>query len=289
MIMQVKLYMKLLLVMFTAYGLIQAEKSEKISRILELSPEKQTLYLKNLNGSVTINGSDENVIGLNAEKLITSDNSEGVNTGFQEVQLSIEEVDDGYFIFTDIPCNKVDLENKRINYCQYEWEDYDFEMNLELSVPGNINIDVSTINNGIVSLTNITGNISATNVNGPVYLEHVSGLVEAMTVNGEMLVEFDAQPLSGSTFKTVNGSIELIGPADLSAEIDFSSMHGDFYTNYADVVQLPNRFVKTSDKKNIKSTYEISSLPLIRIGRGDHKLSFETLNGDIYLRNKENH
>jgi len=274
--------------MFTAYGILSVERSEEISKILELSPEKQTLYLKNFNGSVTINGLNENVIRLEADKLITSDNSDGLETGFQEVQLVIEDVEDGYFIYTEIPCSNVDIENRRINYCHCEWEDYDFQVNFEVSVPENFNIEVTTINHGVVSLSNVVGNIVASNVNGPVYLNHVSGFVEATTVNGEVLVEFDAQPLSGSSFKTVNGSIELIGPSDLSAQVGFSAMNGDFYTNYDNVEQLPNKLVKSTDEDSMKSTYQLSSLPLIKIGKGDYDLSFETLNGDIYLRNKEN-
>jgi len=272
--------------MFISYGIIPEEKVEKISKILELNPEQQNLYLDNLNGSVTVTGTDNDNITINLEKSIKADDLSALETGINEVNIVFENVDDGYFVYTEIPCTKVDLEKKSLNYCHCEKNGYKFRVDYFVEVPKKFNVSVSTINLGKVEFTNVAGDITAKNVNGPVTLQDVAGKIIAHTINGEVAVNMPDQPLSGSSFSTINGDIQIECTPDLSAKIGYKIMHGDLYTNFTDISQFANKVTKSSDTKRSKTTYEISSRPQIQIGKGKNDLEFKTLNGNIYIRNK---
>ncbi len=73
---------------------------------------------------------------------------------------------------------------------------------------------------------------------------------------------------------------------NLSAEISYKSMHGNLYTDFPNVKLLSPEFVKTTNKRKNSTVYKLESKPTIRIGKGDNKLKFKTINGDMYVRRK---
>ena len=105
--------------MFVSYGIVPEEKIDKISKILELKSGDHKLYLKNVSGSVTVTGTEKDVISINYEKIIQADDADDLEKGMEEVEVVFEDVDEGYFVYTGIPCTNVDLEKKSINYCFY--------------------------------------------------------------------------------------------------------------------------------------------------------------------------
>ena len=59
-------------------------------------------------------------------------------------------------------------------------------------------------------------------------------------------------------------------------------MHGELYTDF-DVERQFTRTEKEKDAKG-KSRYKFKAQPIVQIGAGAVDFSFETLNGNVYIK-----
>ena len=160
---------------------------------------------------------------------------------------------------------------------------YRFNFDYMVKVPFATGLNISTINKGDVTIEDIKATVRAGNVNGSVYLEKILAVTRASTVNGNVEVEITRKPADDCTFNTVNGEIKITIPKDLSADVSYKSMHGDFYTDF-DVEFLPNEVESTKESSESGTTYKIEKNPTFRIGDGDVKMWFQTINGDMILK-----
>ena len=111
-------------------------------------------------------------------------------------------------------------------------------------------------------------------------------VINASTVNGILECEILEKPQNDCWFHTINGDMNISCPSNLSADVSYEAMNGDFYTDF-DVEILPpsvNRSTEFSKNKNI---LKIEKNPKFRIGDGDVNIKFTTINGDMILK-KEN-
>ena len=122
--------------------------------------------------------------------------------------------------------------------------------------------------NGTVKVTDVEGDVTAETVNGQIEVSS-GGLVKAETVNGSIDAKLGRADWTGTLeFETVNGSITLGLPADLSADVDAEVLNGRISSDFGvggDVRQT---------KRALKGT----------IGGGGRGLDLETVNGSITLR-----
>jgi hypothetical protein len=79
----------------------------------------------------------------------------------------------------------------------------------------------------------------------------------------------------------VNGDVDVAFPAALSAELAFNSMHGDVFTDF-DVETLS----QTPDVQRDRGRFVLRTnrASAFRVGAGGERHSFNTLNGDIFVR-----
>ena len=102
-----------------------------------------------------------------------------------------------------------------------------------ITVPHDTHLDIEVSMGGQVSVADISGDVSITNLNGEISLSDLSGgaLVESM--NGEIEASFlevhEGRPLS---FSSMNGEIELHLPVDTQANVRFRSQNGTILTNF---------------------------------------------------------
>ena len=96
-------------------------------------------------------------------------------------------------------------------------------------------------------------------------------------------MRFDENPTDDSTFSTVNGTVELWLQPGLSADLRFKTFNGEARTDF-DVEPLPSGAIveRVDGDMRIYRGHEWSR---VRIGRGGPEFSFETLNGNILIRN----
>jgi DUF4097 and DUF4098 domain-containing protein YvlB len=160
---------------------------------------------------------------------------------------------------------------------------YDYTFNFTVKVPNGINLEVSTVNDGNVSVENVKGRVKAENVNGAIKLSALAGQTYASTVNGDVDVDYTRNPNQDSRYYSLNGDINALFIKGLAANLTFKSFNGDLYTNVQQLEGLPAIIEKHqgSDGTSLKiggNRY--------KIGSGGALLDFETFNGDVIVKEK---
>jgi DUF4097 and DUF4098 domain-containing protein YvlB len=156
---------------------------------------------------------------------------------------------------------------------------------------GSKEIDVETVN-GAIEVTAPAKRVRAESTNGSVTVRGGSGAIEASTVNGSLTVtggtfdsarletvngrirfEGDLSPRATLDAEAVGGSVELLLPADVSADFSLSSFSGEIVNDFGPAARRTSKY--TSQKELQHST-----------GSGGAKVVVETLSGRIALRKK---
>ncbi len=270
----------------TASAQTFSETRQKTARFQNVNNSDNELYLHNINGNVSVEGYDGEVVLISYDKEIKADTQRDLERAKEEVEFVVEEEGDRIFIYLDAPFINVKKGNHGISYNIRNWDDdYNFTFDITVQVPPNTNLDVSTINSGKLLVENTRGKwLDASNVNGRVDLLNVTGVTDANTVNGDITASYAESPNENSSYETINGTIEVLYPNNLSADITFKSMHGDLYTDFENVQRLEARVESDTDSKRGKTTYRIDKFAPLRIGDGGPTFSFEVLNGSVYIK-----
>ena len=156
----------------------------------------------------------------------------------------------------------------------------------EIKVPMNFSLELSTVNNGVIKVENVNGEINASNVNGPITIHNVSGLVSASTINDNIIITFDeVTPDSPMAFSTLNGDIDITFPTNIKADLKFKNDRGDILTDFDVELSKDRKVSNTTSKKGV---YKVSIDEWVhgKINGGGPEYSFKNFNGDIIIRKK---
>lgn len=257
----------------------------KSAEFTDKSDPENKFRLMNINGSVTIEAYDGDTIELTVNEKITGSASE-IEKGKKELSYNLEKKGNLILAYVDAPFINLWFQDyDEIHYnINRQHEDYQFIHEVHVKVPRGIRLEGSTINKGKLSITGPFREVEASNVNGKLDLHHMVSKTFANTVNGNITVSYDQAPNQDSEYHTVNGTINVFMPKDLSADVYFKSMQGDLYTDFENVKRLKPEVKKEIHSNGSAATYHIEKFSPLRIGDGKIKLRFQVLNGDVYLR-----
>lgn len=127
----------------------------------------------------------------------------------------------------------------------------------------------------------MNGAFEVDNVNGGIEMSGIAGSGLASTVNGGVEVRFTKNPDSRCGFQTVNGSIEIEVPDQLSAVLRLKTFNGEVFSDF-DVTGLP-RAASGPERIGRRTLYRGDEFFSVRAGSGGPEMVFETLNGDIRI------
>lgn len=264
------------------------EFKENIKKELSFSGDTadRTLVVRNINGSITVQGYEGTTVLLEVERIIRARNSEQLAVGKSEIGL--ETLVEGSQIIARVkgPCiNWGGHGGFRFQNCDCDREfGYDFTFNFKVKIPYRTNLNVNTINDGEVLVQNTRGNtIKAGNINGGIALENITGQTEVNAINGEVNISYATNPTASSTYYSLNGDITITYQRNLSAAIAFKSMNGELYTDF-DIAKQYARTSKTASRKGDRPKYKFESRPIVQIGKGELAHDFETLNGNVIIK-----
>ncbi|WP_139921349.1 DUF4097 family beta strand repeat-containing protein [Hymenobacter sp. DG01] len=153
-----------------------------------------------------------------------------------------------------------------------------------IKVPRQFSLQLGTVNEGNITVQNVTGELEISNVNGSIRLEDVAGSAVLNTVNGEVVATFrDITTGAPMAFSSVNGKIDVTLPAKAKAALKLKSDRGDIYSDFDLAVDNSAPKVTRTAKDG---TYRVSqeSWTSGRINGGGAELLMKTLNGNIYIR-----
>ena len=225
-------------------------------------------------GSIHVTAHDRDTIDLHAVETVRGKLQSDIDRAHAEVGLRTQR-EPGRVAFR---VRRLDDDGGR-----GRWEDYLVEYEIELEVPRNAAVDLSTVNNGDIVVEGVRGDFEVHNVNGGVRLSGLEGSGKISTVNGRVDAVFARAPRSATSFETVNGKIDVTLPQDLDADFSFETMHGDLFTDFdaKPIAGAPdNEPARNGGKLLLRSRAPAQ----VRIGAGGPGYSFKTLNGEIYVR-----
>ncbi len=277
------------LVLSCAQSPVHAQEfKEHISKTFALPKASSAcvLSLYNVFGPVKVEGYAGDKVIFEIEETITAKDNAILEQGKKEVHLGFDQVGDTLWAYTASPD---DSRPHPRNYNYDNWNDrerieYRYHFDYTVKVPFGMNINVSTVNNGDVSVKDVAGKLRVRNVNGAIEIINAKNTTDAHTINGNLTVNYLSNPGEASSYYTLNGKLTVTYQPGLSADLQFKSMNGAFYTDFPEIEILPKTVTKTQEKKGDGTLYKLNKNSDVRIGAGGKTFKFETLNGNIYIQ-----
>lgn len=256
----------------------------KTARFADPSDPGNTFRLMNINGAVTVEAYDGQVVELSVDEEIEGSRQE-IAQARRDLKFKLERRGNLILAYLDAPFITLKKEDGELQYnIERDGEDYEFTHTIHVRVPRGILLKSSVINCKAMTINGPFKEVIAHTVNGALQLHHLQSRTEASTVNGDITVSYDRSPDRNSSYHTVNGRIDVSMPGSLSADVYFESMNGDFYTNFTDIQRLKSKVHLNRNNHGSGTTYRIDEFRPVRIGQGGTELRFKVLNGDVYLR-----
>jgi len=220
----------------------------------------QTLEIRGINGAVIASAAEGN------EARVTAVKREGRRGDPDDVRIEVVEHGDGVTICAVYPSRRGENTCEPGGGRNQDNERNDTEVRFRVQVPAGVHFSGNTVN-GDVEARDLRADAHLRTVNGDIDVS-TSGQVEASTVNGGITASIGQATWDGTlSFHTVNGSIELMLPAGLAADVSAETVNGAMHTDFPLTVQGrwgPRRLSG-------------------RIGNGGGQLQLKTVNGSIRL------
>jgi len=247
------------------------------------------LALYNLNGSLNVEGYSGDKVLIEIDERLTADNNADLEVGKKEFKLGFDTTADSIIVyiaepFDTRPCHNCGRWERRGGYDDREEIPYDFDLAFTVKVPYHMNLDISTVNKGDITVQSVSGSMHVNNVNGKITIKDARGNIRAHTINGNLTVNYLDTPADSSEFYTLNGTLSVTFPQSLSADLQFKSWNGSFYTDFPKWEVLPVKVTRNVRKRESGTEYQLIIDRQIRIGEGGRLLKFETMNGNIYIK-----
>lgn len=208
-------------------------------------PSGGTFTLANVNGSVWVEGWDREEVQISAVKS-TRSNPEDL----ERVQIDVSASADAVNVRTIYP--KDDGVEVTVDY--------------RIRVPRRVLLaSVQTVNGNLL-VHDVEGSGDIHTVNGDVTLSDAVGRLNARTTNGTVQMELHTRQLSQAVeLGVVNGLVLVALPDDFSANLEISSVNGDFHS------ALPVKVQGSMASREFRAT----------LGHGGSPLRIRTVNGKI--------
>ncbi|GAB3262281.1 hypothetical protein GCM10027347_27840 [Larkinella harenae] len=285
-----KPYISLLLaglVLFCASASAQTQEFKNhISKEFTLSKDagSTTLAIYNVNGFIKVEGYSGSKVVVEVDRTLSAKTPELLEQGKREFLLQFDQDADSIIAYIAQPFDSRPNRNNWKDGTNHRRIDYQYDLDFTIKVPYAMNLHVSTINGGDVTVKDVIGSLVAHNINGKITLTNIKGATNARTINGNVEANYLSVPPDASNYYTLNGDIKISYPASLSADLSFKTFQGDFYTDFPNAELMPAQVTKTQEKKGDGTVYKLNKNSAIRIGKGGQKLHFETFNGSVYIK-----
>jgi hypothetical protein len=239
------------------------------------------LVIDNVWGSIVVEGYEGDKVEMHAVETVKARTPERIDQARREVELQILKQDGEIELYIDGPFRCQDRKDN--GTCWNRWHDnYEVIYDFRVRVPRAADLEVRTVNHGDIEVSGVEGDFTVRNVNGAIELSGLAGSGEATTVNGPVVASFVSNPAGDSHFETINGKIDVSFQPDLSADLEMVARWGELWSDYK-VEPLPSLPAMKRTSKG-RTVIELQRGSRVRVGGGGPTHSFETLNGNIYVR-----
>ena len=239
----------------------------------------KSMNVDNIDGSIHVTGYEGTTVQVEIVKTIRARSEDDAEMARKEVDLKISEKDNRIELYVDGPF--------RSQNGAREWRRvfYRVTLDFEIRVPRTCDLDLRTVNNGEIRVKGVSGKFDIANVNGRIEMEEVAGSGSLHSINGGIKAGFVGNPAGDCSFDSLNGNLELIFGRGLSADCWFQTFNGNAYTDFN--IQPLLRPAGEQERKNRRYVYRSNRNFGVRIGSSGPQLKFKTLNGNIYVRERQ--
>jgi hypothetical protein len=236
-------------------------------------PAGRTVYVRNMNGAVRVEGSTGNTVEVIAYKKANRRASPS------DVRITVEQrAGRGDVIICAIwfeQQTRCDEDGYSTRGNGRDWWDRIRDnndrgnVNVEFVVrlPRGVRITTSSVNGGI-EIDGAESEVEARTVNGSIRARTSGGPVRAHTVNGSLNIRVGDMGSGPLEYSTTNGQIVLEVPDRTSADVELRTVNGSISSDFP--LTIEGRF----NTRSVRGT----------IGRGGQLLKLSTTNGSIQLR-----
>ncbi|HYL13477.1 MAG TPA: DUF4097 family beta strand repeat-containing protein [Terriglobales bacterium] len=227
----------------------------------KLAPDK-VVEIKNVNGSIEAEAASGDEIQITAEK---------IGPRADEVKIEVVPSSEGVTICTIYPDGALGGSSGTCEPGKH-WHTHNVhgdrvQVRFHARIPKNLRFTGISVN-GNVSAEDMSRFVYAESVNGSIHVSTTSW-AEMQTVNGSIKGRMGNAAWTGTLkVESVNGSIDLEMPDDLSANVDFKSVNGRITSDFP--VTVSGGFVGHSAHG--------------QIGSGGRDLEIKTVNGSVTLK-----
>lgn len=243
----------------------------------------RTLDVRNINGFIHVEATNDASVQLSIRKVIRAETKDDLAEAQRDVRLDFRD---------SAPRVEATVTDRRGHVCgeprndrgeRWDRVHYDVRFDFTIRVPRDVALRLCTINGGDVIVNGTRGDFEINNVNGLIEMKAVAGSGRAHTVNGPVTVTFTANPKEASSFKSVNGNIDVSFVEGLSADLAMKTFNGGLFTDF-DVQPIASTATGSGERRNGRFVYRANEHTRVRVGSGGPEITFETLNGNVRAR-----
>ncbi|MEM9533541.1 MAG: hypothetical protein AAGA23_21650 [Pseudomonadota bacterium] len=150
-------------------------------------------------------------------------------------------------------------------------------------VPRNASLELSTVNDGIIVVRNVHGDMDLRNVNGPITATGIVGSVAAESVNENIKIYFDEFGADATaTLTTINGNLDVGIPDGTGAEFHLDTGRGNINTDFEVTVESRKPIIERKDhEKGVK--VKVETVITAVVGDGGPIVRMKSLNGNLRI------
>jgi DUF4097 and DUF4098 domain-containing protein YvlB len=231
------------------------ELTENFSQVYPLTATGR-VNIANINGDVHVNVWDQNSVKVDAIKRAYS------RERLSEVTIDVQSAADVLTIKTKYPEDR--------NYNGGNRADSWASVEYTVTMPRRAQLDGAELVNGSLDVEGVQGSVRASLVNGTVKASDLGGEVKLSTVNGGIEANVAALATTkGVQLNSVNGSIVLVVPSGISADVKASTLHGAITNDFG---------LQVDDGQYVG--HSLSG----QIGSGGARIRLNNVNGSIAIK-----
>ncbi len=240
------------------------------------------LIIDNITGFIEATASTGSTVEVEIEKSLRARSQDRLDIAKREVSLAVKQDGGLVQLLVDGPF-RCHCSDNSVNFSGRQV--YDFSYNFKVRVPRDMYLELRTVNDSHILVEGTSGDYKISNVNGKIEMRDVEGSGSVHTVNGGLTVTFARNPKSATSFKSVNGTLDVTFRGGLNADVKMKTMNGGLYTDFP-VTALPAASVQP-ERRDGGFVWRSNRMTGVRIGSGGPELTFETLNGNVLIKNRE--
>lgn len=256
----------------------EVEQNSKETRTF---PGTKRIVIDNVWGSIEVSGTATSGTTVDIAKSIHAESDERAAAAARDVKLTVDQSGDTLRLYVDGPF-RCHCEEGGRGVHNWHHSGYHVVYDFKLSVAAGTDVELYTVNDGHIKVDHVNGTFDVEDVNGAIDLIDIGGTGRARTVNGAVKASFTRNPTGIGSFETLNGNVDLTFLPGLSADVHASTQNGGVYSDY-EVKALP---VKASTERR-DGKFILRANTGVRIGNGGLDLTLKTLNGNIFVREKQ--